>query len=461
MEGANEFGSWLKRRRRELDLTQQALADCAACSPVTIRKFEAGERRPSRELAELLSGCLGIPSPHQDAFVAFARGVGEGFTVGAVTPLASDAATGMNWPQSRTWNRHAPLPIPPTPFVGRVDELAQIATRLEDPECRLLTLVGPGGMGKTRLALAAAEALRPRFADGVAFVSLATIHDAGDLPHSIAHALDLSLGGNADLGAQLASYLYDKRLLLVLDNFESVLDGADSLGGLLQPTPGAKWLVTSRERLDLAEEWLLPVQGLNTPEAGMKLFAQIAERLQPEFSLAAHAPVVAQICAYVGGMPLAIELAAGWAASLSCEQILAQMQQTFDFLSTSLRNVPQRHRSLRQLFDQSWRLLPPQEQKVLMKLSVFRGGFAPEEAVRVAGATVSLLHSLVGKALVLPDGRGRYDLHALVRRYATERLQASVEEEATRQQHLQVYVALAEAFDLGRGGPEGFIGLNG
>jgi len=449
MNGENNFGKWLKHRRRQLDLTQKQLADCSACSLITIRKFEIGERRPSRQLAELLAGCLNIPVDEQDAFVSFARGLHPTYNSDLIATVQRSS---LSLPCSPL-----PLPIPSTPFVGRNEELAQLAARLVEPACRLLTLVGPGGIGKTRLALAAAAAEGHKFPDGVAFVSLTAITDTVHLPQAIAHSLGITLAGGADAVGQLARILQDKRMLLVLDNFEQLLDGAAMLSEWLHRAPHTKWMVTSRERLNLIEEWLLPVQGFVQLDPGMALFTESARRVQPDFSLEGQEMTVARICQYVGGMPLAIELAAGWTAILSCEQILAQMQETFDFLSTSLRNIPQRHRSLRHLFEQTWTLLPQAEQKVLMNSSVFRGGFALDTALDVAGASLPLLQALSNKSLIITDGKGRYDLHELTRHYAAEKLEQSGEKMAVHQQHFQKFLEIAETFEEKRGGPDAIV----
>lgn len=441
MEDENQFGQWLKRRRRQLDLTQQQLADCAACSAVTIRKFETGERRPSRELAELLADCLALRPDERDLFVAQARGVT------AINVVAQEPAKVGSGP-------FPPLPQPATPFIGRAEELAQIAAALADPSCRLLTLVGAGGMGKTRLAQAAAQAQTGNFAHGVVFVPLMAVTEPAHLPHTIAHQLRITLAGGDDPATQLGRFLQNKELLLVLDNFEQLLEGVESVAGWLSAAPQTKWLITSRERLNLVEEWLLAVRGFAQADPGVALFAQTARRVQPEFSLAGQEMAVAQICQLVGGMPLAIELAAGWTALLSCEQIVGQMQQVFDFLSTGLRNVPQRHRSLRYLFDQSWQLLSPPEQDVLMKLSVFQGGFRLEEGQAIAGASLPLLLALTNKSLVHAGGQGRYDLHELTRQYAGEKLQTSGQEPTVRRQHVQTFTLLAETAEPRLYGPD-------
>ena len=190
-------------------------------------------------------------------------------------------------------------------------------------------------------------------------------------------------------------------------------------------------LVTSRERLYLREEWLLPIAGLSLAEglageAG-QLFVRSAQRVQPGFTGHGQEEAIAAICQQVEGMPLALELAASWVRVMPCADIARQMQANFDFLTTGLRNLPARHRSLRALFDQSWRLLSPLEQGVLMRLSVFQGGWLLEEAAPVTGATLALLLGLVDKSLVRISGQQRFDLHELVRQYAAEQLVASGE----------------------------------
>ncbi len=330
------------------------------------------------------------------------------------------------------------LPNQLTPFVGRVDEVAEIIDLLANPACRLVTLVGPGGIGKTRLALQAAGEAQPNFADGVYFVSLQPVENLDFLISTIADTLHFSLSGHLEPQAQLANYLGHKQVLLVLDNFEHLLAGMPVLTDLLRATTGLKLLVTSREALNLQEEWLYQVDGLPYPAANdleelesfssMQLFARCAERVRPGFLLEDEQDGVAQICRLVEGTPLAIELAASWAKSLTCAEIAAEIHQSLDFLAARLRDVPRRHQSMQAVFNQSWQRLSSQEQAVFQRLAVFRGSFRRHAAEQVAGASLITLTALVDKSLLRWTPEGRYQIHELLRQFAAEHLARSPED---------------------------------
>ncbi len=357
--------------------------------------------------------------------------------------------------------RHS-LPPQSTPFVGREAELAELRRRLADPDCRLLTLVGPGGVGKTRLAVQAAAQNGGAFLNGVSYCSLSALNSTESLIATVAGALEFRFSGAQDPKAQLLAYLHEKELLLILDNFEPLLKDTDGeaaasaslVAGMLRACPGVKLLVTSRERLNLQAEWLLPLAGLRVADEAVSLFVQSARRVQPSFAPEGQAQSIADICRLVEGLPLAIELAAGWTPVLSCEQVAHRLRQDTDLLATRLRDVPKRHRSLRALFDHSWRLLSDAERDLLMKLSVFRGGFAADEAATVCGAGLPVLLTLVQKSLVRSDGQGRYDLHELIRRYAADRLAESGALQQVQARHFDAYLSLVETAEAYFTGPE-------
>jgi predicted ATPase/DNA-binding NarL/FixJ family response regulator len=343
------------------------------------------------------------------------------------------------------------LPPHPTPLLGRQSEVEALCRLLDDPACRLLTLTGPGGIGKTRLALEVAARVGERFADGFAFAALQAVPTADFLASAIVDALHVPLQSQENPQTQLLRILRDRRQLLVLDNFEHLLDGAGLLLTLLRAAPELTILATSREVLNLREEWLYPVGELDLPshESGaevlqssaVQLFTVCARRVRHDFDPTAEGEAVAQICRLVAGMPLAIELAAAWVKLLPCAAIAAEIERNLLFLAVNLRDLPERHRSVRAAFDQSWGLLSAKEQRAFRWLAVFKGGFTHDAALRIAGAPLPLLGALLDKSLIRTDSRGRYQIHELLRQYAEWRLNTDPDEAAGAQEaHAAFYI---------------------
>ena len=355
------------------------------------------------------------------------------------------------------------LPMPLTPFFGREQELADLAQRLEDPDCRCITLVGPGGIGKTRLALQTANQQKHKFTDGSAFIPLTSVESISAVIPTIASAIHFAFYGPIDPKIQLLNYLRDKRMLLIVDNVEHLLVGhniqgtiAELLMEILQQTTGVKLLVTSRELINLQEEWPFEVQGLPFPSmksgngfdaySAVALFVQRARRANPRLDMNTEDKAsVARLCSLVEGMPLAIELAATWVRILSPVEIANEIEKSVDFLNTQMRDLPERHRSIRAVFDQSWQMLSNEEKQVLATLSIFRGGFQRQAAEKVTGATLQILSSLVIRSLIRRTATGRYDLHELIRQYAASKLAEDPQKmELAQERHSLYYLDVLE-----------------
>jgi predicted ATPase/DNA-binding XRE family transcriptional regulator len=453
METETSFGAWIRRRRNALGLLQKELALEVGCSVPALQKIERDERRPSRSMAERLAEALDVPADERAIFVQAARGER---LVERLSPGAQPVAASAERHLTRT---RAALPIPPTTLFGREQELTQISQLLQDPQCRLLALIGPGGIGKTHLAIEAAREQQGLFADGATFVGLAPVIGREQAITTIADSLGLVLYTASDRAEQLIAALHAKQVLLLLDNFEHLLADAPCVTlvrDLVRGAPTVKLLVTSREPLRIQAEWVFEVQGLPVPESAApdaleassaaRLFLQRARQARVGLTLAANErQAVYEICQLVAGLPLGIELAAAWVATLSCQEIAREIQRNLDFLAATARDVEDRHRSIRAAFDHSWKLLTTEEQRVLRQIAIFRGSFGREAAEQIAIASLASLSSLVSKSLLRHTQDGRYELHDLVRQYALEHLQEDAQEYVeTGSRHAHYYAGLLE-----------------
>lgn len=460
METPVLFGEWLKQRRKTLDLTQEELADRAGCSIFALRKIESGERRPSKQLAGLLATALQISEEDRLTFIRVARGELSLERIHAPAPDPQPDSL----PKTQSARHH--LPLPSTPLLGRDPELAAMDRIFIDPQCRLLTLTGMGGIGKTRLAIEFALRQQRMFADGIHYVPLASISSAESIVPAIAEALEFSFSGPTDPKEQLFIHFTREiktSALLVLDNLEHLLAqtsiATDLVAEILQRFPNIKILCTSRERLNLHGEWTYELHGLPIPPlefvekledySAAVLFIQSAQRMDAGFELTeTDKPALVQICHLVEGIPLAIELAAAWVSMLSCPEIAHEIESNIDFLTTSMRDVPERHRSLKATFDHSWQLLSNAERDALSRLSVFHGGYNRTAAERVAGAALPLLSALVSECLMRRTEKGRYDLHEVIRQYALAHLDEDVPRcFDTFDRHSEYYLYLAAEYE--------------
>ena len=478
MEVTVSFGEWIRQRRRLLDFTQDELARRVGCAAVTIKKIELDERRPSRQMAELLANCLVVPSLERHRFMEAARG--ERFTERLATleavPIPKSAARatpgalpGHRPPLATTLRNN--LPAPPTDLVGRDELVIQLSERLRTVPGRLLTLVGPPGIGKTRLALAVATRLLPAFADGVYFVPLAAINDTDYVAPTLATELGISEGGQSQLPLvnRIIEFLSGKAILLLFDNFEQVIDAATLVAELLAGCPLLRILVTSQETLRLRAEQRFAVPPLD-PAAAVALFNQCAQATDPDFveNVGNNAPIEA-ICRQLDGLPLAIELIAARIDLLTPQAMLSRLQdRPLRLLKANTRDLPARHRTLRDALQRSYELLSADEQQLLCRLSVFAGGceLPMVEAIcgeGLGGEVIDLLGALVNRSLVRiatpanhpgnhPATEPRFSLLETIRLYTAEQLHASPEEAVIRARHVAYLLTLtAQSFAIVEG----------
>jgi predicted ATPase/transcriptional regulator with XRE-family HTH domain len=496
------FGRQLKQLRKAHDLTQADLARRVGCAEVTIQKIETGALRPSRQIASRLADEFGLDSQERAAFVEAART--EGLVVLSPSTTALAAPTSSS-PQRLTHH----LPIPATPLIGRAAHAAAARHLLLRADTRLLTLLGPPGIGKTRLSIQVAADLAGAFADGVWFLALAPIGDPNLVAPTIAQALEIESRGDRPVVTQLKEYLRDRQILLVLDNVEQVVTGGPLIAELLTTAAGLKILATSRVALRVYGEREFPVPPLARPPTNVRtlersnvqtltaelaqypaveLFVQRAQAIVPDFALTeTNATAVAAICARLDGLPLAIELAAARSKIFSPEELLERLEDrspgapghgaALQVLVSGARDMPERQQTLRAAIDWSYQLLSASEQALFARLGVFVGGWtlaAAEAVLRTEGRGLSEdtptsnlnpqssvlagLESLLDSSLLQQElkasGQRRFSMLEMIREYAIERQAESGALEESRQQHATYFLMLADNADLELWGAE-------
>lgn len=522
MSDEHSFGAYLRQRRKLFGYTQDELAEIAGCSKALVRKIEAGERRPSRQIAELLMEGLEVPAEEQADFMRLARGeaaihaaatvptrmppqmpvprpaampasappaaptfpgapasmeAGEQFDVAslATPPVTHASARPVREPAET--RPASGLPVQLTTLIGREEEIGSIGSRLLDEDVRLLTLLGPPGIGKTRLAIEVASEMQDHFRDGVYFVGLAPINDAGLVTATIAQSLGLREVGGQTFATLLANYLRDKEALLLLDTFEQVIEAAPQVVELLTACPTLKVLVTSREALHVRGERQFPVQPLEMPPTGsrlpaselmtypaVQLFMERAQAVKPQFELTGeNAAAVASICARLDGLPLALELAAARIKLFPAHEIAARLDRSLPLLTGGARDLPARQQTLRGAIQWSYDLLDEEEKELFARLGVFVGGCdlnavealfqGPEDhdGHEVADL-LTQVESLLDKNLIQQvkwragqSQEPRFSMLETMRQYALERLAERGQEARARAGMARYYLRLVEA----------------
>lgn len=463
----SSFAQWVKERRKGLDLTQAELAELVGCSLITIAKIESGERRPSKQVAGLMAQHLRVPEAQRTAFVDFARGQTE------VPPLLGPAQAAR-----QTAFTGIPAAAITGRLIGRERELHQLGAWLQDEDARLITLVGPGGVGKTQLALRAAQAAREQFAQGVCFVDAASSSDAPALTRAMARAMRASETDGDGLLAAVIQHIAALNLLLVLDNLEQVSGANTVVAEVIAGCPRAWVLATSREALRLGGERVLPVQPLGVPITvrgegastadlahvpSAVLFVERARAADPAFQLtSSNARAVAELCQRLDGLPLAIELAAARVGLMTPQALLAKLvtaqRVNIELIASGTTGAPARQRTLRNTIQWSYDLLSPAEQSAFRQLAVFVGGCTLEAAEAVlrlhpsegdvaTGAwdalAVQLNRSLLQRREGA-DGNVRFAQLETVREFAAQQLDAAPDAQDVRHRHAAYFARLTE-----------------
>jgi predicted ATPase/transcriptional regulator with XRE-family HTH domain len=487
------FGSWLKERRREAGISQDELAGQIDCAPITLQKIVSGKRRPSRQIALLLAAYFGVPEDEHEAFVTFARahiptpGISSPTSPtsltakpGDLTDLTTEAQT--NSSQNAPWRAvhlsKSNLPLVLTTLIGREHELDELCTRLRQPKVRLLTLTGSPGTGKTRLSIEVAASLLGDFEDGVYLVELAPLSDPAMVIPSIARTLDLRETGAQSIEETLLAHIKDKRILLVLDNFEHLLDAGPQVVKLIQASPWVKVLITSREALHVRGERQYPLHPLSLPllankpgrpsleelarNPAVQLFVERAQSVDMDFALTEeNALEVAEVCVNLDGLPLAIELAAGRVSLFPPRTLLSRLGQQLKVLTGGSRDLPPRQQTLRGAIEWSYDLLDEGHGELFRRMAVFWGGQTLQglEAVcnsdslqakekklkvEVLDGVETLLSSNLLQQREGRDGEPRFWMLETIHEYAREKLEESGEAQILQREHALYFMRLAE-----------------
>ena len=463
MTAPHSFGQWVKQRRKSLDMTRDALARAIGCAVVTLYKIEADERRPSRQMAELLARHLNVPPAEHAAFVKFARS------------SAADPGVSLHW--DSVVSPPSNLPAQATELIGRDEAVSALRKRLLSDGARLLTLTGPPGVGKTRLALQVASSMLDDFPAGVYFVALASIDDPALVCSTIIRTIGLQEIGPRSPQERLEAHLHDKQVLLVLDNFEHILPAAPQISLLLSACPWLKMLVTSRAPLLIRHERQVPVPPLALPDlaalpdvemlpgfAAVQLFLERAQAVRPDFSLTEeNAAAVATLCARLDGLPLAIELISARVKLLTPAALLERVSWPVMLQSDGPRDLEPRHRTLSAAIEWSYQLLTADEQTLFRRLGIFTGGWSLDAATAICTADLNLstldgLASLLDKSLVKLErdvaGEPRFRYLQTIRAYALEQMATRGELDAVRERHARYFLALAEQSEGYTFGPQ-------